>query len=210
MPKTPENDKTFKEKFIGFFKHEPDYYIKWYKLEIGCLMAFAHVFFFFYRGKNTNAALAVKWCQTSVKMFGGQFQHLGCGKKPSIAVMQRSYADFEYYASDRLNLHYVEFRLNFMRRHCALTYFCHDMIKGYKDQLEIQIPIDIGNRQLPLEFFICRRKDAKKKMEELKHLKNYVKNSNAKNYKLNDDEMANKNSLMIMSEHDEISNHIIS
>ena len=124
--------------------------------------------------------------------------------------MQRSYADFEYFAAGRNNLNYVEFRLGFMRRHCALTYFCHDMIKGYKDHLEVNIPIDLGgNRTVQLEFFICRRKDAKKKMEELKHLKNYVKNSTAKHYKLTDEEMSSKNSLMIMSEHDEISNHLI-
>lgn len=125
-------------------------------------MAFLHVFYFFYRGKNINAALAVKWCQSTARHFVGQFDHLGCGKKPSLAVMQRSYSDFEYFASGRNNIHYIEFKLTFMRRHCALTYFFHDMIRGYKDQIEISIPIDLGgNRQLPLEFFICRRKDMK-------------------------------------------------
>lgn len=150
-----------------------------------CFLAFIHLFYFFYRGKNINAALAIKWCQTSARSFGGQFEHLGCGKKPSLAVMQRSYSDFEYFATGRNNIHYIEFKLNYLRRHCALTYFIHDTIKGYKDHLEINIPIDLGgSRTLPLEFFICRRKDAKNKMNELKHLKEYVKTSNAKHYKL--------------------------
>ena len=46
-------------------------------------------------------------------------------------------------------------------------------------------------------------------MKAIEHLGEFVKNSNAKNYRLNDEQAANKNSLVIMSEHDEIANQII-
>jgi len=41
---------------------------------------------------------------------------------------------------------------------------------------------------MPLEFFICKRKDLKQKMTELAYLKEYVKNSNCKNYRLPESE----------------------
>ena len=52
--------------------------------------------------------------------------------------------------------------------------------------MQIEIPIDLGDRVLPLEVFICRLKDVKEKMKEMKHLNEYVKNSNTKHYKLNE------------------------
>jgi hypothetical protein len=40
----------------------------------------------------------------------------------------------------------------------------------YKDKVYIDIPIDLGERILPLELFICKLKDVKEKMKEMKHL----------------------------------------
>jgi hypothetical protein len=39
IPSDGKNEKTFQEKFIGFFKHEPIYYWIHYKIEIGFLLA---------------------------------------------------------------------------------------------------------------------------------------------------------------------------
>ena len=83
-----------------------------------------------------------------------------------------------------------------------------DGFKGHEDYLELSIPIDIGNRNLPLEFFICKRKDVKAKLTELAYLKDFVKNANCKNYRIPEAEQ-NKNTLMIMTEHDEVANQLI-
>jgi hypothetical protein len=80
----------------------------------------------------------------------------------------------------------------------------------YKDKVYVDIPIDLGNRVLPLELFICKLKDVKEKMKEMKHLSQYVKNSNTKHYKLTEKQLLNRNNLMIMTEHDEIANNLIS
>lgn len=42
---------------------------------------------------------------------------------------------------------------------------------------------------------ICRRKDLKKKYEQVSWLGEFVKNSNAKNYRLSPEEEKNKNAL---------------
>ena len=67
----------------------------------------------------------------------------------------------------------------------------------------------LTGKEIPLEFFICRKKELKSKLQTLTHLSNFVRNSNTKNYRLSDEEMMNKNTLVIMSEHDEIANHMI-
>ena len=71
----------------------------------------------------------------------------------------------------------------------------------------IEIPIDLAGRNLPLEFFICKKKDLKKKLEDLGVGADMIHNSNAKNYRPVNP--ADKNTFVIMSEHDEISNQLI-
>lgn len=71
------------------------------------------------------------------------------------------------------------------------------------DIVTIEIPLDLP-RELPLEFMILRYKDLKAKMTALPYLNDFVKSSNAKNYKVGDN--GNKNSLVILAEHDEVSN----
>ena len=57
---------TLKDKIIGFFKHEPEYYWIHYKLEFAALTFFLIVFYYFFDGKNTNANLAITWCNHTV------------------------------------------------------------------------------------------------------------------------------------------------
>lgn len=124
--------------------------------------------------------------------------------------MHTSYSNFEFLASGRKNMLYAEFKIFLIRRQCLLTSYIHDTIMGYKDRVQIDIPIDIGDRVLPLEVYICRIKDIKEKMKEFKHLNEYVKNSNTKHYKLSEKQQENRNNLMIMTEHDEVANNLIS
>lgn len=72
----------------------------------------------------------------------------------------------------------------------------------------MSIPIDLGSRNLPLELFICKRKDVKQKLQEVAYLKDYVKNANCKHYRIPETEQ-NKNTLMILTEHDEIAGQLI-
>jgi hypothetical protein len=62
---------------------------------------------------------------------------------------------------------------------------------------------------MPLDLFICRRKDIKTKLAQFGYMQDTLKNSNTKNYRLSDREMQGKNALMILSEHDEIANQVI-
>lgn len=140
----------------------------------------------------------------------GQFAHLGCSQEPrSVAIMQRSYSEYEYFASGRRNCLYADFKLAMRRRHCLLTTYTYDLFYGTPDTLTVEIPIDLGGRDLPLEFFICRRKDLKHKLSQMSYLDDFVKNSNAKNYRLSEKQLQEKNALMIMSEHDEVANQLV-
>ena len=60
---------------------------------------------------------------------------------------------------------YAEFKLFLIRRHCFVTSWIHDTLMSYKDRVQIDIPIDIGDRVLPMEVFICKIKDIKEKMK---------------------------------------------
>lgn len=119
--------------------------------------------------------------------------------------MQKSYAEYEYFASGRKNALYADFKINCIRRHCFLTRI-FDGYKGYKDHVVIEIPIDIGGREMPLEFLICKKKDLKKRLDAQAYLKDFVGASNTKNYR---PEVSDKNAYMIMTEHDEIANQLI-
>ena len=120
--------------------------------------------------------------------------------------MQKSYSEFEYFASGRNNCWYTEFKLNLCRRHCLITKFIYDQYAGTQDTMAIEVPLDLAGKEFPCEFYICRRKDLKSKMASMEYLGDMVKNSNAKNYRLGDKAAAEKNALMIMSEHDEVAN----
>lgn len=81
-----------------------------------------------------------------------------------MALIQKGYAEYAYFASGRKNCWYTEFKLNMIRRHCILTRYVMDQYLGTSDTLTIEIPMDLGDREMPMEFFICRRKDLKAKM----------------------------------------------
>lgn len=100
--------------------------------------------------------------------------------------MQRSYSDYEYFASGRKNCFYAHFKLGLKHRHCIMTSLTYDLFYGAQDTLTIEAPIDLGKRETPIEFYICRRKDWKKKSSDLSHLTDMVQIANAKNYKLNE------------------------
>lgn len=135
---------------------------------------------------------------------------MGCGDEDrNFAIMQKTYADYDYFASGKKHCKFAEFHLNLIRRHCVLTEYIYDMFSGNVDRLVIDIALDLGTRELPIELYICRRKDLKQKMKSIEHLSNFVKNSNAKHYRLDEKAAASKNSLVIMSEHDEIANQLI-
>lgn len=87
-----------------------------------------------------------------------------------------------------------------------LTEFGYDLYAGNVDRLVMEIAVDTGGRDIPLEFLVCRRKDLKSKMKSIEYLADFVKGANAKHYRLSDKELTSKNALAIMAEHDEIAN----
>ena len=78
---------TLKDKILGFFKHEPEYYWIHYKLEFAALTVFLIVFYYFFDGKNVNANLAITWCNHLVQVIINEFEHVGCTNSRNIAVM---------------------------------------------------------------------------------------------------------------------------
>jgi hypothetical protein len=102
---------------------------------------------------------------------------------------------------------FIELKLNLVRRHCFLTHYFNDLPKGVFDTITIDIPIELGERTLPLEFLVIRRKELKNKMKAFSHLQDMVHNSNTKNYRPTD--INNRNGYLIMSEHDEIANQLV-
>jgi len=161
-------------------------------------------------GKSQNDRIATVWRKNIVPIIFNEFPHMGCGEEDkNFAIMQKTYADYEYFASGRKNCRYAEFQLNLIRRHCALTEFGYDLYAGNVDRLVMEIAVDSGSREIPLEFFVCRRKDLKSKLKSIEYLGDFCKGSNAKNYRLSEKEMTNKNALTVMAEHDEIANQII-
>lgn len=85
-----------------------------------------------------------------------------------------------------------------------MTTLSYDMYYGTPDTVTIEIPIDLP-RDLQMEFMMVRKKDMKAKLAALPYLNDFVKSSNAKNYKLGD-KIGSNNSLVILSEHDEVTN----
>ena len=123
--------------------------------------------------------------------------------------MQVSYDQYHYFASGRKNCLYLDFKIENIRRQCILTQLLYDFPRGKTDTVTIDVPIDLNGRQMPLDLFICRRKDIKAYMAQFEYMKETLKNSNTKNYRLSDSEQQSKNALMILSEHDEIANQVI-
>lgn len=80
---------------------------------------------------------------------------------------------------------------------------------GKTDTVTIDVPIDLNGREMPLDLFICRRKDIKAKFAQFAYMQETLKNSNTKHYRLSEKEQQNKNALMILCEHDEIANQVI-
>lgn len=123
--------------------------------------------------------------------------------------MQVGYDQYHYFASGRKNCMYLDFKIETIRRQCILTQLAYDFPMGKTDTLTIDVPIDLNGRQMPLDLLICRRKDIKAKLAQFGYMQDTLKNSNTKNYRLSDREMQGKNALMILSEHDEIANQVI-
>lgn len=195
---------------VAFFSHEPQWYWIHFKEELGYLGFVIVIAINFFIGKGKTQEVIAQWRKTNLPVIVNEYPHMGCGNEQrGMAVVQNSYSEFDYFASCRKNCFYTLFKINTKRRHCLITNMVLDQYLGTKDTMTIEVPIDLEKREYPVEFFICRRKDLKAKMASMEYLSEMVKNSNAKNYRLGDKMQADKNALMIMSEHDEVANHLI-
>jgi hypothetical protein len=198
------------ESIAHFFSHEPEWYWDNCRLELGFVFLFALGTTKFILGKNESEKKAMNWRKVVVPLLKNEFEHLGCeSDKQSLALMQRSYSDYEYFASGRKNVYYTEFQISLSRRHCLFSSLSFDLLNNVQDSLYVNIPIDLKGRNLPLEFFICRKKDLKSKLATLEYIGRFVRNSQPKHLKLSEEETKSKTSLIVMAEHDEVSNQLI-
>jgi hypothetical protein len=179
-------------------------------VELGFLVYLLMVLVKFMTGSAENERIVMNWRKNAVPLLKNEFSHIGCdSKQQSFALMQRSYALYEYYASGRKNCFYIECKASLKSRHCLTTTLTLDVFNGVQDSVQVLIPIDLKGRELPMEFFMCKKKDLKNKLGQLSHLGEFVKNSQAKNYRLSDEESKDKHAVMVMAEHDEVSNNLI-
>ena len=129
LPET--RGKTVKDKLIQFLSHEPQWYWKYYSMELMFLAAILSGFINFFKGKNMNSKIAWDWRKSTVPSLFHSYTHLGCAKEPkNIQLVQRSYSEFDYFASGRANCYYTLFRLEMMRRQCLLTNYVVDPYLG--------------------------------------------------------------------------------
>jgi len=166
-------NKGLKEKFIDFFSHEPQWYWIYYKLELACILVLLTHFAILQKGKTENNKIAANFGKITIPTLFNEFPQLGCTtSERSHAILQKSYSEYQYFASGRKNCTYAEFTLSLLRRHCFFTNFVIDKWLGKKDTLTIDIPINLEGREssLPLEFFVCMKKDLKGKLAEYPHL----------------------------------------
>lgn len=83
--------------------------------------------------------------------------------------------------------------MHLIRRHCPVTEFGYDLYVGNVDRLVVEVAIDTGKKEVPLEFFVCKRKDVKSKMKSIEYLSDFVRASNAKNYRVSEKDISSKN-----------------
>ena len=210
MPTEEIKKQTWKERVVAFFSHEPEWYWTHFKEEFGYMSVIVLIAINYYIGKSKTTEVLGAWRKNNLPVLVQQYPHMGCNSETrNMAVVQISYSEYEYFASGRKNCWYTMFKLNMKRRHCLLTNYVLDKYLGTLDTMTIEIPMNLDSKEYPIEFFICRRKDLKAKMAAMEYLSDMVKNSNAKNYRLGDKEAQDKNALMIMSEHDEVANHLV-
>lgn len=128
--------------------------------------------------------------------------------------MAQSYTRFDFFASGRKNVIHTELKFFLKKRHCLLSNFIADPILGTSDQLYIEVPLDPNNDNLrkplpPIEFMICKMKDYKNKCKELKQIETMCKSSKCKSYTVKEDDMIKKDTYMVLAEHDDIANGIV-
>jgi hypothetical protein len=210
VPSDERRKQTFKERVVEFMSHDPKWFWTHFKEEIGYLSIILVIAINFFIGKGKNAEVIATWRKNNLPVLVKQFPHIGCtAEARNTSVMQVSYSEFDYFASGRKNCWYANFKINLIRRHCLLTNYVLDQYLGTRDTMTIEVPINLEGKEFPIEFFVCKRKDLKNKMAAMEYLGDMVKNSNAKNYRLGDKMIQDKNALMIMSEHDEVANQLI-
>jgi hypothetical protein len=205
--KIPEDAKmNFKEKVLGFFKHEPAWYIEHCKIEMFWIAILLASFIKYSMGRSANKSIAENFAMIVVPTLFNEFPHLGCNSEGrSQQIVEKSAFEYIYFASGRKNCIFAEFRLSLIRRQCVMSNI-YDIVSGNSDIMTIDIPIDVKDRNVPLEFLICKKRDLKGKLKEFDYLNDMVYNSNTKNYK---PDAQFKNAFMVMSEHDEIASQLI-
>ena len=84
-----------------------------------------------------------------------------------------------------------------------------DAYVGKTDTLTMEIPIDLKGRELPLEFLVVPKKDLKSFYNTYQYAESMLKSSNSKHLKYSEQEQLQKSSVLVMSEHDEVTSQII-
>jgi len=165
----PDPKRGLKQQVIEFFQHEPIWYWTYFKFEMGCLSVFFIAFVVLSKGKSENSKIATNFGKVVIPTFFHEFTNIGCdfsGDKNNRAILQKSYCDFDYFASGRKNSLYCELKLNLVRRHCILTSI-FDAFRGNSDRVELHFPLaNVGQSTVPIEFLIIQKGLVKRKLKE--------------------------------------------
>ncbi len=160
---TPEF-KSASEKYI--------YYGLKYKLEF-LLVAITLMFVFnFFLGKKVNSNLAVAFHQRCIEPLQKNFAHLGLGDISNTSLNQILFNEFEFYASGRDNCKYILINYVMKKRQDMFSNQILGLIWPTEDQVFLEIGIE---SEAPVEAIICKLINAKSTLNDMPHLKKFVK-----------------------------------
>jgi len=154
----------------------------------------------------------MQWHKKSLPILKEQFAYLGVEDNNNTLFEQTSYSEFTYYASGRQNCFYSLFKMEMMRRHCAISTLLTERFQPADDVLTVDIPIRFPNADpgmpsaIPIEFFLTKASKKKQAMTQFEHFTQFVSQVKLENLPNNP---KIKNGLVALAECDEVGNQLI-
>lgn len=103
---------------------------------------------------------------------------------------------------------YALFRIELKKRQCLFSTLTMELIWPKRDLVHIEVPLKIAEltegatSPVPLEFYICRKRNMKATFAQFAHLKNFVGPVQATHLKQQDQ-------LVVLAESEDAANHMI-
>jgi len=151
------------------------FYGKKYKYEI-VLVSFVFAFIVsFFSGKSLNRTLVNALHNKTLETINKNFAHLGFGTESNHDLNALLYHEFEFYASGRKNAHYMKIQYDLKKRQDMVSISFLKFIWPKEDEMWVEIGIESDQ---PIEMILLRRENVKQSLNDMEHLKKFVKPAN--------------------------------